>query len=60
MQSGQIEGFRLSQQQKRTWLLQQEETVGAYLIQGAVLIKGRLNVDALKGALQTIVDRHEI
>lgn len=60
MQSGQIEGFRLSPQQKRTWLLQQEDATGSYCIQGAVLITGQLKVEALQEALQTIVDRYEI
>lgn len=60
MQSGQIEGFRLSPQQQRTWLLLQGEPAEAYLVQSAFLIAGRLDLDALKKALQTVVDRYEI
>jgi amino acid adenylation domain-containing protein/non-ribosomal peptide synthase protein (TIGR01720 family) len=60
MQEEMIKGFRLSPQQKHLWLLQQEEQGFLYRTQCAVLIEGNLNVEALKVALQTVVNRHEI
>mgnify|MGYP001794468810 CR=1 FL=1 len=60
MQSAQIEGFRLSPQQKRIWLLQQKESSPSYCVQGAFLITGYLNVDTLKQTLQAIINRHEV
>ncbi|WP_298917448.1 amino acid adenylation domain-containing protein [uncultured Nostoc sp.] len=53
-----INGFRLSPQQKRLWLLQQESS--AYVAQTAILLEGDLNKEALKAALQKIILRHEI
>lgn len=53
-----IEGFQLSPQQKRLWLLQQDSA--AYRAQLAILIEGTLNTDLLKQALQDLVKRHEI
>ncbi len=53
-----MEGFRLSPQQKRLWLLQQDGL--AYKAQCAVLLEGNLKSEALKEALQKVVDRHEI
>ena len=60
MQSAQISGFRLSPQQKRVWFLHQESSSSSYCVQGAFLIAGHLDIDALKNALQAIVNRHEI
>jgi amino acid adenylation domain-containing protein len=53
-----IEGFRLSPQQRRLWLLQQGSL--AYHTQCLTLLEGNLNVEALKEAFQKTVDRHEI
>jgi amino acid adenylation domain-containing protein/non-ribosomal peptide synthase protein (TIGR01720 family) len=53
-----INGFRLSSQQKKLWLLQQENSV--YVAQNALLIEGKLNKKALQAALQKVVNRHEI
>jgi amino acid adenylation domain-containing protein/non-ribosomal peptide synthase protein (TIGR01720 family) len=53
-----INGFRLSPQQKRLWLLQQESS--AYIVQTAILLEGNLNKEALKAALQQVISRHEI
>ncbi|MCC5644526.1 amino acid adenylation domain-containing protein [Nostoc sp. CHAB 5824] len=53
-----INGFRLSPQQKRLWLLQQESS--AYVAQTAILLEGNLNKEALESALQQVVFRHEI
>ncbi|MEM1252996.1 MAG: amino acid adenylation domain-containing protein [Cyanobacteria bacterium P01_H01_bin.21] len=60
MQSAQISGFRLSPQQKRVWFLHQGSSSSSYCVQGAFLIAGHLDVDALKNTLQAIVNRHEI
>ncbi len=51
-------GYRLSPQQRRAWQLQQESR--ACRAQCAVLIEGRLDREALRGALGAIVGRHEI
>ena len=51
-------GFRLSPQQKRLWLLQQDSL--AYRAHCALLLKGNLKVEVLREALQEIVSRHEI
>ncbi|KJH70637.1 non-ribosomal peptide synthetase [Aliterella atlantica] len=59
MQATQIEGFRLSPQQKRIWLLEKGQNV-SLRVQGAVSIVGKLNIDVLKTALQNLVNRHEI
>ena len=53
-----INGFRLSPQQKRLWLLQQENST--YVAQTAILLEGDLNKEALKAALHQVVCRHEI
>jgi amino acid adenylation domain-containing protein len=64
----QLEGFRLSPQQKHLWLLQnkfddpqrhkEEET--PYRVRFAISIEGKLDRKALKLALQKLFDRHEI
>ena len=56
----QIEGVRLSPQQKHLWLLQKGEQHQPYRVQGAVLIEGNLDLVILKKALQNVVNRHEI
>ncbi|MBD2128004.1 amino acid adenylation domain-containing protein [Microcoleus sp. ZQ-A2] len=52
-----LQGFRLSPQQKHLWLLQQDSL--AYCASCAIQIEGNLNVQALKSALNQIVNRHE-
>jgi amino acid adenylation domain-containing protein len=54
----QIQGFQLSPQQKRLWLLQQDNS--AYCARSAVLIEGNLQVDVFKTAFKKIIDRNEI
>ncbi|RUR75333.1 non-ribosomal peptide synthetase [Chlorogloeopsis fritschii PCC 9212] len=54
----QFQGFQLSPQQKRLWLLQQNNSV--YRACCAILITGNLQVNILKNALQKVVDRNEI
>jgi amino acid adenylation domain-containing protein/non-ribosomal peptide synthase protein (TIGR01720 family) len=53
-----IEGYQLSPQQRRLWLLQQESP--AFCAQCAILIEGSLDEDRLDQALRRIVSRHEI
>ena len=60
MQGLSIEGFRLSPQQKRLWLLQQAGESQAYRAQCAILIEGKLNRQSLELALEKVVDRNEI
>ncbi len=54
-----INGFQLSPQQKRLWLLQ-EGGHAAYRAQCAVSVRGRLDAGLLKAALASLVERHEI
>jgi amino acid adenylation domain-containing protein/FkbM family methyltransferase len=58
MQKEIIEGFRLSPQQERLWLLQQGST--AFRSEYAVIITGALRTDVLIEALHLTVSRHEI
>ena len=60
MQSQQIEGFRLSPQQKRMWRLSQAGSASPYRVQAAVSITGTLDLIVLKEVLNGIVERHEI
>ncbi|MDF5719759.1 MAG: amino acid adenylation domain-containing protein [Rhizonema sp. PD37] len=53
-----IEGFQLSPQQKRLWLLQQDNST--YCAQFALLIEGNLKPELLKTALQQVINRHGI
>jgi amino acid adenylation domain-containing protein len=53
-----LEGFQLSPQQKRLWLLQQNENI--YISQVAILLEGRVNLEILKAAIQKVVDCQEI
>jgi amino acid adenylation domain-containing protein len=58
MQTKTISGFRLSPQQKRLWLLQQDGF--STLASCAILLEGNLQAEILKAALQKVVERHEI
>ena len=53
-----VEGFRLSPQQKRIWLLQESEQ--PYCVSCSVLIEGRLDREALNSAINEVMERHEI
>ena len=55
----QVEGFRLSPQQARLWLLQGTNPA-EHLSQCAIFIEGSLDIEALKRTLQQIVARHDI
>jgi len=60
MQKNVTEGFRLSPQQKRLWMVQQGAYNPAYRAQCAVMIEGALRPDVLKTAWRSVVRRHEI
>ena len=58
MSSATTQGYRISPEQNRLWLLQQQSS--AYLAQAAIKIEGPLDVAALEAALAGIVNRLEI
>jgi amino acid adenylation domain-containing protein/non-ribosomal peptide synthase protein (TIGR01720 family) len=55
----QIEGFRLSPQQRRVWKLR-GAAGGACVVRCAVAVEGALSREALAAALARVVARHEI
>lgn len=52
-------GYRLSPQQERLWLQQQDQSL-PYWSQTALCLKGRLDLPRLHAALQQLIRRHEI
>ncbi|MEU3255504.1 amino acid adenylation domain-containing protein [Streptomyces sp. NPDC006997] len=50
-----------SAQQRRVWFLDRlaPHSAGAYLMRGALRLRGRLDVAALQGAVDLLVERHE-
>ena len=58
MQTKTISGFRLSPQQKRLWLLQQDGFDNQ--ANCAILLSGNLQPEILKAALKKVVKRHQI
>src|SRR5262245_29677659 len=60
MQQATIEGFRVSSQQGHIWQISKGVFNPAYRVQCNVIIEGNLELDLLRGALQKLVDRHEI
>ncbi|BBD60559.1 amino acid adenylation [Nostoc sp. HK-01] len=54
-----IQGFQLSPQQKHLWQLQQTDSQ-IYQVKAAVSITGNLDIQLLRNALGTVVNRHEI
>ncbi|HKX32479.1 MAG TPA: condensation domain-containing protein, partial [Blastocatellia bacterium] len=55
-----VEGYQLSPQQRRIWMLQQVNGGRAYRAQCAILLNGPLDVATLKAAVSEVVNRHEI
>src|SRR5687767_12287941 len=55
----QLEGFRLSPQQRRLWGLMREQE-GAYHSQCGILLEGALRREGLEEALRRLVMEHEI
>ncbi|MEW6735925.1 MAG: amino acid adenylation domain-containing protein, partial [Acidobacteriota bacterium] len=58
MQQQTINGFQLSPQQRRLWLLQQSSPI--YCVQYAIALTGCLNAENLKMALQQAINRQDI
>jgi len=54
----QLQGFKLSPQQRRLWSLQKESQI--YQSYCAILLEGDLDKSILKEALQQVINRHEI
>src|SRR5689334_1485865 len=54
-----VEGFRLSPQQARLWLLKGQNPAD-HLSQCAILVEGTLDEEALKRAVRETVARHDI
>ncbi|WP_346730392.1 amino acid adenylation domain-containing protein [Caballeronia sp. dw_276] len=52
--------FPLSYAQERLWLLQQAGLGSAYNMDGALALHGPLSLEALQGALDELIQRHEI
>ena len=53
-----IQGFRLSPQQRRVWLLQRDSR--AFRSHCAISIVGPLDIDVLKATVYRLIERHEI
>jgi amino acid adenylation domain-containing protein len=53
----QVQGYRLSPQQRRLWLLQRGAIFPAQCV---ILLEGELNEQALQEALHNVIRRHEI
>ena len=53
-----LDGFRLSQQQRRLWLSGHGKA--AFTAQGVVLLEGQLHLPTLESAVQSVIERHEI
>lgn len=60
LQSDINEGFRLSPQQQRIWLLQGLNLTYQYQVNGSLTIDGNLDIERLKMAINTVIERHEI
>jgi len=59
MQNQIVEGFRLSPQQKRLWLLK-ANSLAEDFAQCTIRIEGQIEVELLQAALQQVSDRHEV
>lgn len=55
-----IEGFQISPQQKRLWLLQQENNHQPYRIQCTVLVEGNIEYTILEKAIHNVWAKYEI
>ena len=53
-----VEGFRLSPQQRRLWMLQQDDA-SSFRAQLVLLLEGELQIHDLRAALQQVCARHE-
>ncbi len=55
-----IQGFQLSPQQRRVWLLQSAVKKTTYLVKCTLLIEGYLQVEKLKQVWKKVINNHEI
>src|SRR6476646_1916713 len=60
MSQNNVEGFRLSPQQRHLWSLQQVSVFPIYQVLSTISIKGNLSTEILERAIAHIVRRHEI
>jgi amino acid adenylation domain-containing protein/non-ribosomal peptide synthase protein (TIGR01720 family) len=60
MQALSIEGFQISPQQKRLWLLQQESNHQPYRVQCVVLVEGNIEHSILEKAIHNVWAKYEI
>ena len=59
--AGKTDAFGLSDAQQGIWFLQQLDPESAAFNNGTALkVEGKLNVDAMRSALESIVNRHEV
>ena len=58
MQSGKIQAYRLSRQQRRLWLTQQEHV--AHSAQCAIEVKGDIRLQVLTRAVMRVIQQHEV
>ncbi|MHB8595765.1 MAG: amino acid adenylation domain-containing protein [Ktedonobacteraceae bacterium] len=56
----QLQGFELSYQQKRLWLLQFSDASQAYRCLCAIALQGNLFVEVLRKAVQDVISCHEV
>lgn len=60
MQQEIVQGFRLSPQQRRVWLLQQTAQAFPYLSRCVVEITGKLDSQLFEKAIASVIEQHEI
>ncbi|MBD2293369.1 amino acid adenylation domain-containing protein [Anabaena sphaerica FACHB-251] len=60
MQTLSIQGFEISPQQKRLWLLQQETNHQPYRVQCAVLVEGNIEYTILEKSIYNVWAKYEI
>jgi amino acid adenylation domain-containing protein/thioester reductase-like protein len=58
MKTETLQGFQLSPQQKQLWRSQQNS--GIYFSQAVIAIEGIIDLKILEGAVQKVIDRHEV
>ena len=59
MSQNNVEGFRLSPQQRHVWSLQQVSAFPIYQVLSTISIKGNLSAEILERAFADVVRRHE-
>ena len=60
MSQNNVEGFRLSPQQRHVWSLQQVSAFPIYQVLSTISINGNLSAEILERAVADVVRRHEI